>query len=68
MIHLLYPNYEKLFKLNIRRLMRNNVYKDTNGKDLKKVDLKRVEKQLKTDNFKQMQGHKVVILLEKMIT
>ena len=65
MIHLLYPNCEKLLKLIIGRLMRNSVYKDKHGKDLKQVDVEKVEKQLKKDNFKQMQGHKVATLLEK---
>ena len=31
MIHLLYPNCEKLLKLIIGRLMRNSVYKDKHG-------------------------------------
>ena len=65
MIHLLYPNCEKLLKLIIGRVMRNSVYKDKHGKDLKQVDVEKVEKQLKKDNFKQMQGHKVATLLEK---
>ena len=47
MIHLLYPNCEKLLKLIIGRLMRNSVYKDKHGKDLKQVDVEKVEKQLK---------------------
>ena len=34
MIHLLYPNCEKLLKLTIGRLMKNKVYKDIKGRRL----------------------------------
>ena len=47
MIHLLYPNCEKLLKLTIGRLMKNKVYKDKRGEDLKKINVEKVEMQLK---------------------
>ena len=68
MIHLLYPNCEKLLKLTIGRLMKNNVYKDKRGEDLKKINVEKVEMQLTSDQFKQMQGHKVVTLMESTDT
>ena len=64
MIHLLYPNCEKLLRLTIGRLMKNKVYKDKRGEDLKKVNVEKVEMQLTSDQFKQMQGHKVVTLMD----
>ena len=68
MIHLLYPNCEKLLKLTIGRLMKNKVYKDKRGEDLKKINVEKVEMQLTSDQFKQMQGHKVVTLMESTDT
>ena len=64
MIHLLYQNCKKLLKLTIGRLMKNKVYKDKRGEDLKKVNVEKVEMQLTSDQFKQMQGHKVVTLMD----
>ena len=52
MIHLLYPNCEKLLKLTIERLMKNKVYKDKRGEDLKKINVEKVEMQLTSDQFK----------------
>ena len=68
MIHLLYPNCEKLLKLTIGRPMKNKVYKDKRGEDLKKINVEKVEMQLTSDQFKQMQGHKVVTLMESTDT
>ena len=64
MIHLQYPNCEKLLKVTLGRLTKNKVYKDKKGEQLKKVDVEQEEMQLKTDNFKLMQGHNVATHLE----
>ena len=53
MIHLLYPNCEKLLKGVMGRILKSRAYTD---KTLKQVDVEKVELQLNIEQFKSMQG------------
>ena len=63
MIHLLYSNCEKLLKVAMGRLMKNEVYMDRNGKDLQNVDVDDVGMQLQQEAYMNMQGQSVCDLL-----
>ena len=56
MIHLLYPNCEKLLKGVMGRLLESRAYTDKKGATLKQVDVEKVELQLNIEQFKCMQG------------
>ena len=56
MIHLLYPNCEKLLKGVMGRLLKSRAYTDKKGATLKKGDVEKVELQLNIEQFKSMQG------------
>ena len=56
MIHLLYPNCEKLLKGVMGRLLKSRAYTDKKGATLKQVDVEKVELQLNIEQFKSMQG------------
>ena len=55
MIHLLYPNCEKLLKGVMGRLLKGRAYTNKKGATLKQVDVEKVELQLNIEQFKSMQ-------------
>ena len=56
MIHLLYPNCEKLLKTVMGRLLKSKVYTENKGRALMDIDVDNVQLQLSSDQFKLMQG------------
>ena len=56
MIHLLYPNCEKLLKGVMGRLLKSRAYTDKKGATLKQVDVEKVELELNIEQIKSMRG------------
>ena len=64
MIHVLYPACEKILKTAMGRLMKCRAYIEKKGKALKGIDVQDVDLQLKSDDFKTMQGKNFLDILE----
>ena len=66
MVHMLYNNCQQLLKVAIGRLMKSACFSNNEGKELTNINVDDVSLQLGTEDFKTMQGPKVVMLLKEL--
>ena len=64
--HMLHNNCQQPLKVAVGRLLRSACFSDKEGKELTNINVDDVSLQLGTEDFKTMQGPKVVMLLKEL--
>ena len=66
MVHMLHNNCQQLLKIPKERLLKGACFSSKEGKELTNINVDDVSLQLGTEDFKTMQGPKVVMLLKQL--
>ncbi len=66
MVYVLYPSCVRVLKTLMGRLVKSKLYVDKKGKALAHINVQDMEVQLKREDFRKMQGQKVLEILQKL--
>ena len=65
-VHMLHNNCQQLLKVAMGRLLKSACFSNKEGKELTNINVDDMNLQLGTEDFKTMQGPKVVMLLKEL--